>query len=181
MEDVENLTLDASLGVDLKFLLDAYLKGKPVEELESYELQIKLLDSFSDQLDEYLLVNTLDSLLGISQENEALEANMLNQMLEYWHTGDVEGFMEVIAPILVQSELPFDLNEEDNEVLALMEEYYDKLLTQRDKVMAEKIDRLLKEEGGKTYFIVVGAAHYISNYSILDILKEKGYEINQIK
>jgi len=65
--------------------------------------------------------------------------------------------------------------------LTLLEEYYYKVFTERDRKMAEKIDRFLKGEGNTTYFVVVGSGHYISDYSVIDILKEKGYEINQIK
>jgi len=38
--------------------------------------------------------------------------------------------------------------------------------------MAHIIDDLLKSEGSTTYFIMVGAGHYISDYSVLEILKE---------
>jgi uncharacterized protein YbaP (TraB family) len=47
--------------------------------------------------------------------------------------------------------------------------------------MAEYIDTLLNMEGSTTYFVIVGSSHYISEYSVLDILEEKGYEITQIK
>ncbi len=55
------------------------------------------------------------------------------------------------------------------------------MITKRDIGMAAYIDMLLKGEGSTTYFVVVGSGHFISAYSVLDILKEKGYEITQIK
>ena len=62
-----------------------------------------------------------------------------------------------------------------------IEELKDKLFTQRDKTMAAYIDSLLTSKGNKTYFVVVGSGHYVSDYDVIDILKEKGYEVNQIK
>lgn len=177
---VEEATLAASLGIDMKFTVDAYMTGKPVVELEGYDLQLKMLDSFSDELAEYLLDSTMDALSSIMAGAETGGGDVLDVILDYWHRGDVEGFMRDIAPMLVAAETS-DMDEEDKEVMPLMEEYYNKIFTDRDKGMAEKIDGFLKAEGSNTYFVVVGSGHYISDYSVLDILKDMGYEINQIK
>ena len=65
----------------------------------------------------------------------------------------------------------------------LTSEYRDKLLTQRDNKMAEKIKGYLQDESGKTYLIIVGAGHYISpTYNgVVDQLEKSGYTITQIK
>lgn len=60
-------------------------------------------------------------------------------------------------------------------------EYKDKFYTQRDQGMADYIDTLLKSEGSSTYFVIVGDGHYTSDYSVLEMLSKKGYEINRIK
>ncbi len=177
---LEEATVAASLGIDMKFTVDAYLTGKPVVELEGYDLQLKMLDSFSDELAEYLLEGTMDSISSIMTGEVTGGDEALNIILDYWHRGDVDGFMRDIAPLLVAAETP-DMGEEDKEVVRLMEEYYNKIFTERDKGMAEKIDGFLKADGSTTYFVVVGSGHYISNNSVLDILKDMGYEINQIK
>jgi uncharacterized protein YbaP (TraB family) len=177
---IEEAQQAAALGIDMKFLVDAYLSGKPIVELESYELQIQMLDSFSDGLEEMLLVDTIDAVNLILQGAVTDSSDLINLILNYWHEGDVESFMNYIAPLLVASEVP-DMNEEDKDILVLMEEYNNKLFTERDKGMAEKIDSFLKSEGSTTYFVVVGTGHYISEYSVLDILEELGYEINLVK
>lgn len=181
-ENNDDLLLAASLGIDVKFLVDAHLTDKPVIELESVEFQYKILDSLSDELQEFLLVSTLDSLSenNTGTENNETDDNILDLMLKYWHDGDIENFKKFVAPTLVDSELP-ELDEEDKKSLELLEEYNTKLITDRNKVMAQKIDQLLKAEGSNTYFIVVGSYHYLSEDSVLDILNEMGYEISQIK
>ena len=178
-ESEEELALSQKLGIDVKFLVDAYYTGKPIFELEGIEFQIKLYDSLSDELIEYLLNSTIDSIINGTQEADAVESDLWNLILYYWHEGDVEGFMENVAPLLTVSEFSDDA--ENADILPLIEEFIAKFITERDRGMADKIDGLLKAEGGLTYFIVVGSGHYISDYSVIDILKEKGYEVNQIK
>lgn len=178
---IEEVGSAAALGIDMKFTIDAYMTGKPVFELEGFELQIKMLNSFSDELAEYLMESTMDAIIDImSGKLTGGGSQVLDLVLDYWRKGDVEGFMKDIAPLLMAEETP-DMDEEDKEVLPLMEEYIYKLITERDQGMAEKIDAFLKAEGSTTYFVVVGTGHYISEYSVIDILIDKGYEINQIK
>ncbi len=43
--------------------------------------------------------------------------------------------------------------------------------------MADKIDEYLQTD--KTYFIIVGLAHYLGEDSVIKFLEEKGYEINR--
>lgn len=177
---VDEAALAASLGIDVKFLTDAYMTGKPIVELEGYDLQLNMLDSFSDELEEYLLSSTMDALSDIlAGKVSSSDNDTLNVILDYWHEGDVDSFLKEIAPQLVASEAP-DM-EEDAEIKPLMEEYYNKIFTERDKGMADKIDGFLEGEGSTTYFVVLGSGHYISNYSVLDILEEMGYELKQIK
>ena len=176
----DELAISQSLGIDRKFLIDAYLTGKPIVELESIEYQIQMFNSFSDELIEWLLSEALETILGINQGDDLGGNELLDMVLDYWHEGDVEGFMKDIAPDLYAEELP-SMDEEDKDVSKLVEEYMDKLLTQRDKGMAKTIDECLKAEGSTTYFIVVGSLHYMSEYSVIDILKDIGYEVNQIK
>lgn len=176
----EELAIAQTLGIDRKFIIDAYLTGKPVVELESLEYQIQMFDSFSEELIEWLLSETLLALISMDQGEDIGGDELINMILDYWHKGDVEGFMSDIAPFLFAAE--FSSKDEDNKELSLlMEEYIDKMLTQRDKGMADKIDGYLKAEGSSTYFIVVGSAHYISEYSVINILEDMGYEINQVK
>ena len=156
------------------------MTGKPIVELEGYDLQLNMLDSFSDELEEYLLSSTMDALSDIlAGKVSSSDNDTLNVILDYWHEGDVDSFLKEIAPQLVASEAP-DM-EEDAEIKPLMEEYYNKIFTERDKGMADKIDGFLEGEGSTTYFVVLGSGHYISNYSVLDILEEMGYELKQIK
>ena len=47
--------------------------------------------------------------------------------------------------------------------------------------MAQYIDQLLKAEGNNTYLVVLGAAHFVSDYDVIDRLEKAGYVVEQIK
>lgn len=171
----EDAARSATLGIDMNFMINAYLFGKPMLEIEGYQYQAKVLDSFSDKLDELLLNSTMDS-VDAADEGQSTSAKVLNDMLALWHAGDAEGFKEYTS-----YDSDYDISDVTEDEKDLMKEYNDKLLTQRNIGMANYIDELLKKDDGKTYFVVVGSAHYIGDDSVIDLLKKKGYEISQIK
>jgi uncharacterized protein YbaP (TraB family) len=168
-----------SLGIDLNFTTNALIYGKPILEVEGYEFQAQVLDSFSDELEEYLLLSTIEAINEIIEGTASEGSDDLEMILDLWHEGDTESYKKFTSMEYEYPEL-YDKDELAAEQ-ALVDEFVDKLITQRDKRMAEYIETLLTMEGSTTYFVIVGSSHYISEYSVLDILEEKGYEITQIK
>lgn len=176
----------ASYGIDMSFLQDATVNDKNIQEIEGYVKQGQVLNGFSKELQEYLLNNSIDSLntamtgTDTDAQTDTFTSDLLNNWLKAWHDGDVDAFM---SSYNVEDDVVGDTFEgqTDSKTQALMEEYYNALLTDRNKGMADYIDKLLSADGSKTYFVVVGAMHYLSDGSVLDILKSEGYEISQIK
>jgi uncharacterized protein YbaP (TraB family) len=176
---VSEATAGASLGIDMNFLNNAMLYGKPVLELEGYKSQASMLDSFSDELEEYLLNSTIDAVTQVVEGTSKSSASDLNLMLELWRKGDAEKFKEYTTfEYEYQDMLENGSTETEKKLIA---EFHDKLFIQRNKTMADYIEGLLKAEGSKTYFVIVGSGHYLGNDSVLDILEGKGYTITQIK
>ncbi len=167
----------ANLGIDMNFISNAYYYGKPIKEVEGYVKQAQVLDSFSDELQNVLLNETVDSVNKVVNGDDTAYADYLEQALKLWHDGDVEGFLKFNSEQEEYSD-DYDYSSLDQ---ALADEYENKLMNQRDLGMADYIDNLLKADGSFTYFVVVGSGHFISDYSVLDILKSRGYEISQIK
>lgn len=50
----------------------------------------------------------------------------------------------------------------------------------RNKIMAERIADKLDANPDKSFFFVVGVAHYLGEGSIIDLLQEKGYTITKV-
>ena len=184
--------INAALGIDLHFTTLAYLIEKPIYEIEGIYKQYTIMNSFSPDLQELILYSGVYSLLmkdDMDSEEETISANeMVSQWLQCWSEGDIERFRELYMPEFDNAVIELDdeslelFDEEDLKAINnLQEEFKDKLLTKRDVGMADYIDQLLQAEGSNTYFIIVGSGHYISDYSVLDILEEMGYELKQIK
>ena len=171
--------INTGLGIDLILLSYAMVNQKKIYAIESLLNHAMILDSFSEELHEYLLNTYIDSYNEVTNglaSSDAINSNdYIGLMLQYWHEGNYEAFYEAVK---AEDKAVDDLGIEQP---ALTKEFEDKLFTQRDNKMADYIDNLLKTEGSNTYFVVVGSAHYISEYSVIDRLKEKGYKVDFIK
>lgn len=168
-KEVELATL---LGIDNYFITKALLEEKPIYEMEGYQYQGELLDGFSDELQTYYLENALLTVLNDAVGK--INATTIDSWLDNWEVGEVEQF-----------EASYNKDEvmkvSDGALEIVDKEYSDKLFTIRDQEMTSKIEKFLSEEGERTYFVVVGAAHYIGKEGVINNLKQKGYAVTQVK
>jgi uncharacterized protein YbaP (TraB family) len=146
------LGFDPSYGIDAHFLSKAEGK-KPIVELESVDYQINLLSGFSDKEQEIYLLNTLKELNTLGRE--------VDKLIPAWKSGDVKALESI-------------LTKDENKNTAFINE---KFIYERNRGMASKIEDFLKT--GRTYFVVVGAGHLVGNRGIVEILKKKGYAVEQ--
>ncbi|GLD70557.1 metalloprotease TIKI2-like protein, partial [Lates japonicus] len=51
------------------------------------------------------------------------------------------------------------------------------LIYKRNERMARRVSALLQRNPNQTYFFAFGAGHFLGNHSVLDILRQEGYEI----
>lgn len=166
-------------GVDLFFLNKAKADEKAILELESAELQFQLLFSNPNK--------NLTESEQIAKLNETIE-NILNpkkvektETKEEVNSGLVEAGTEAIKAMLDS------VKTGDAEKLAKVfseqggiNTFGGNLVGERDKNMAKKIANLLESDANKTYFIVVGAAHYVTEGMTIDNLKAMGYDVKKL-
>jgi len=150
----KTIGMDAIYGIDNYFLSKALLQQKPVIDLEGLKFQADMFDSLSLETQEQNLVVELDNIL---QETNAYD--FVEQWLVSWKQGD-------IATIEKDIQLTYSEPTEFNEMI----------VGKRDEQMAQKLIKLLEEEEG-TYFVVVGAAHYLVDKSIRYHLEQNGYDV----
>ncbi|WP_017812608.1 TraB/GumN family protein [Paenibacillus shenyangensis] len=149
---------DADLGIDLHFIKKAAERDIPVIGLETEESQLRMLNNFSDELQEKLLYSTLAS---FDDKQKQPADNHEKELGEMWKTGDEKALMEVTNSSLVEPE------------------YHKAILVDRNINMANKIDAYLKNGNNQQYFVVVGAAHYLGNDGIIKLLENKGYTVTR--
>ncbi|MFC7685765.1 TraB/GumN family protein [Ureibacillus sp. GCM10028918] len=143
-------------GIDMYFLLDAMVKGKPIIELEGTKTQVDWFDAISPEGQEQMLVDTLDAILEPAAESEN---DMMQEWFDSWKKGDFEPFAASLQ----------EMEGDTSEFNAM-------LFGERDANMAEKITTLLEEEEG-TYFVVVGAGHFTVDKNIRYHLEQDGYTV----
>lgn len=142
---------EADAGIDLYFVQKAIERKIPVLELESYESQLSMFDSFSKELQEKNLKNVLD--------NFDMLDDSVDQLADVWKSGNDEMLLEFTNS------------------MAADPEYNKAMLIDRNIGMADKIEGYLKSDKKEEYFIVVGAAHYLGEHGIIKLLQDKGYTV----
>ena len=153
--EIVKLGFDPDYGIDKYFLSKAENKKK-ILELESFDYQINLFCQLSEKDQELLLLHTLKDIKVLEQE--------LDKLIQAWTSGDTKGVESIIARSLV----------EDKRLSPI----YEKLIYERNRSMASKIEDYLKTK--ETYFVIVGAGHLVGNRGIIEILKGKGFVFEQL-
>lgn len=143
----------AENGIDEFFLFLAQ-GSKKILELENPGDQLNALAGLSQEVQLNFLFYSL--------QDESYE-NM-DRMFRTWQNGDTGALEKLILTPM----------RNDTKLRPL----YDRLFTQRNRRMAEKISHFLKR-GGK-YFVVVGAGHLVGQKNIFHFLSGESLKIEQI-
>lgn len=145
-------------GVDMQFLLTAYLQQKPIYELEGINAQVDMFEALSPEAQEESLVAALDGILEPTEQSEE-DVQLMADWFTNWVKGDVEKFAESLT------EMEGDTSE-----------FNQMLFGKRDAEMAARLVGVLEEQKG-TFFVVVGAGHFLVDKNIRYHLEESGYEV----
>ena len=146
------------IGMDSKFGVDRYLaerakgSGKPTGGLETLEFQLSLFDQLSGREQEMMLRQTVEELARLDRD--------INDIVKSWLKGDGEQLTTLM--------------------LGGMQEYpelYQKILVERNHRWVGEIERLVQQGSGA--MVVVGAAHLLGKDGVVEMLKEKGYSVEQ--
>ena len=164
----------AALGIDNYFMGKAEFGHKNVIQLESVRLQADMFASFSMELQEALLIQTLVEYLIAwgymtvdEDDNITTASENLVDMLAVWKSGDEKIWSEQTG---------VDIEYTD----ALSIEYNYKMLTERNIGMTEQIIEFL-ETSEEDYFVVVGAAHMFGKDGLVQLLIDAGYTVERVK
>ena len=152
---LKEMGFDQSKGLDQHFMQEARDTHKAIGALETADSQLRMFSSFSDDLQDQLLLTTL---LDASEATE-----ILNRTLAAWTSGSTEAMDDLI-----------NRDVRDHPVLQpLMETMF----YERNNAMTQKIEKFL--ETGKTYFVAVGAGHLVGERGIVNELGRKNYTVEQ--
>jgi uncharacterized protein YbaP (TraB family) len=153
--ELVKLGFDPSYGIDIYFLSKATDK-KNIKELESIDYQINLFSKFSDNDQELFLLYTLKDINVLGQE--------VDKLMQAWTSGDTKTMESIISKSIGDDRR--------------MSSIYEKIIYERNRNMALRIEELLRTK--QTHFVIVGAGHLIGNKGIIEILRGKGYDVEQL-
>ncbi|WZY00689.1 TraB/GumN family protein [Bacillus sp. FSL W7-1360] len=150
----------AEEGIDLYFLNRAGEENLNIIDLEKPEDQMSVL---SDILSEDSQAASLEDTVNEYHNG----GEKLRNLMDIWQAGDIEAFSKL------RSEFMNEMDSEDYQAFA-------KAFTDdRDEEMTNKIEEFLSADKDETYFVVVGAMHLAGENSIVDLLKDRGYDVQE--
>lgn len=144
---------DANLGLDRHFYDRALRDGKKVQGLETLDYQLSQFDGLPAAAQERMLLETVRQLDRTEDE--------FTRMIVAWKSGSVAD---------VEHQLLDDLESEP--------EMHARLLVNRNRTWLPIIETLFTRP--RPAFVVVGAAHLVSNDGLVAMLRAKGYTVTQM-
>jgi len=145
--------LSEDLGVDEFLMKRAKANAKPIVGLESSREHSQIFSGLTDRQSEALLLLTF-----IPQEHGSQE---YSRTMNAWRRGDADTLARIT-----------------NESFRDFPSFGNRLLGGRNRNWIPKIEGYMRS--GKTYFVVVGAAHIGGPDGLLALLRGRGYQIEQL-
>ena len=150
--ELQRLGFNPNYGIDKYFFDRAKRDGKDIRFLESIDDQLALFTEMSRQEEDSFLAKVL-------QELDTMRVKVVD-MINAWKSGDSDTLASMVK---VEFEgYP---------------EVYSKMLAERNQKWVRQIEALSGQDGNS--FVVVGAAHLVGDGSILELLKKKGFTVEQ--
>lgn len=164
--EYENSGYDSKKGIDMHLLNLAKENKKNIVEIESASSQITLLGEFSEELQ---ILQLEEVVAGYNTEESK---TYLKDLVSAWTSGNEES----ITAIICEDSSSEDYTEEE---MKLLEEYNQKMLVDRNILMADFAEKALKD--GDSVFICVGTAHIVGEGAMVDLLRDRGYTVEIVK
>ena len=150
--ELQKSGFEGAYGVDRHFFKKAKAAGKAIQGLETVAFQLNLFDQLPPSVQEQFLLQTLEDLKNLGTQ--------VSYMVTAWKQGNVQALETLLAGM---REFP---------------ELYQAMVVNRNKNWLPHLEQALREK--EPVFIVVGALHLLGKEGLVEILKEKGYLVQQL-
>jgi hypothetical protein len=160
MMEVGRLGYDPAMGVDVHFARRAKERGMPLEQLESMDEQMRMLESLSAPTQQAMLAYAVQSIADGSFETE------LRDMMAAWSAGDEAGLRASV----------------ERESAALPagpgDELRDAMYARRNATMAARVEAMLARDA--PHFVAVGAGHLLEQDGVVELLRKRGFTVRRL-
>jgi len=151
--ELQKMGFNPNYGIDKYFFDKARQDKKETVFLESIEYQLNLFANMDAGEEDAFLQQTLKDLEVVK--------TMFADIVSAWETGDAARLESILT--ISFKDYP---------------EIYDRFLIQRNKAWVSTIELLIGQGGSA--FVVVGAGHLVGPDNLLQLLKDRGYTLEQI-
>jgi uncharacterized protein len=149
---IQRAQFQSQYGVDAQINARAHEAKKPTTGLEPVDFQLHLFDN--------LLPSEQEELLVSASPLDSSAANLIS-IKEAWVAGDAVALDSVLKK-----------SKKESPVL------YNKIVVNRNKSWLPRIEAML--QGTDDVLIVVGAAHLVGKEGVVEMLRAKGYTVDQL-
>jgi uncharacterized protein len=146
------------LGVDSYLINRAKAEAKPIVEIEGIEMQVRLMDSLTEQDHRDAFSGTIRAL------ESGLTGDQITGMVNAWQSGDPELLLEVVAHY--------------NKAIPANRALEEKFVWARHEAMVGKIEGYLTQSRQR-HFIAVGSLHLAGPRGLVEMLRRRGYVVRQ--
>ena len=150
---IQSMGYNPADGIDLYFYQKAVIDKKETTGLETLEEQFAHLNTLAG-------LNQNDLIRQYIADISNLEKECID-IMNAWSSGDTDKLKIIILKNFEK-----------------YPEIYNELLIKRNKKWMSKIVPFLKTD--KNYIIIVGAGHLVGKGSLIELLKKKGYSVEQL-
>ena len=158
----EKSGLSFKKAMDTLLLKDAYSANREILEVESANMQYRLIAGVPD---EYYSIAIKSEL-----EKQDDYINSIKTLHKKWLKGDQKDIME----FLEKDEYEGLTEEEKKQV----EDYNRVIVVERNLAMAQKAQEYV--ESGKKVFFAVGTMHFLGDDGIVELLKQEGFKFERV-
>ncbi len=142
-------------GVDRHFEKRAQKSSKSVGYFETVDEQFDFILNLGDGNEDRFIEYLVESMSQFPTQFESLRSS--------WRSGDLISMSMVAHFELLEKEFP---------------SIYEALIAKRNKSWLEKIELMLQDE--PTEYVLVGGLHMVGEIGLIEMLKTRGYKINQL-
>ncbi len=152
-------------AIDMRVYQYGVENGLDVGGLETVDEQMSILTGAPEEKQVHLFRVSMDLL---EKAERAGKPNM-TQLMNAYLSGDLDRVMKV-------------MNENTDKNDPIQVEFFEKLLKNRNVVMAERMTKLMKENPDKAYLFAIGTGHLRDEgKGVLELLESQGMKIKPVK
>lgn len=154
----------ARQGYQPQYSIDSYLvaraksEAKPIVEIEGIDLQMRLMDSLTEQENQTIFASTLFAL------ESGLSGEQIKGLVKAWEAGDPATLLAIARSYNAQVKGAAEIEE--------------KFIWSRHDDMLKKIDGYLTQSKDR-HFIAVGSLHLAGPRGLVEELRKRGYVVRQ--